>query len=408
MSSRYIFILSRLPNQHGKGDQMVAFQRLNALLASKLSIRIVLLRLAPLCWRSHLERTHTIHQGHYVRQYTFKYGMWHIICNLVGYPLIACKVGTLLPLQSVLFYSPRLASFLEGLEALNYKNIFFLSRTCINGNFKSGRSYAELIDSLALNFNRQAKAHGYSLKSCFFVIESWLLWIFERKIISSFRKSFLVSRVDRDYISALMTSFDIAKLKVLPYSVELAKPPSSHTFSKDGNFNILFVGDLSYSPNSQGIIWFCRNVFNKLSVPNLTLTIVGKSPTSELLRICEADSRISLANYVQCLAPYYYAASICVAPIFSGSGLKRKVLEALSYGVPIVMTSVAAEGLPQTSDYELQIGDSSIEFLALIMKLYHNPMLTRLLSHSSRALVEKYFSRERIDSDYIRMLSNDS
>lgn len=110
--------------------------------------------------------------------------------------------------------------------------------------------------------------------------------------------------------------------------------------------SLLFVGNLSYVPNQDGIVWFIEAVLPRLreAVPQARLTVAGSAPAAAVRRACEAPG-VTLAADPGDLAPLYARAAAAIVPLRLGSGSRIKILEAGAHGVPVVSTAKGAEGL---------------------------------------------------------------
>ncbi len=108
---------------------------------------------------------------------------------------------------------------------------------------------------------------------------------------------------------------------------------------------ILFVGSLDWYPNIDAIVWFLDEIWPLLENKNLYyFDIVGRDPSKKLIQKINTFSNVTLHSNVPSIEEYYLNADIVVIPIRSGSGINIKVLEALSYGIPIIMTTFAKRG----------------------------------------------------------------
>jgi GT2 family glycosyltransferase/SAM-dependent methyltransferase len=138
-----------------------------------------------------------------------------------------------------------------------------------------------------------------------------------------------------------------------------------------GRRDILFVAGFAHSPNVDGACWLVENILPlvRARVPQAQLYLVGSNPTEEVKAL--AGVGVNVLGYVDdsTLATLYRSARVVVAPLRYGAGVKMKVLEAMAHGVPVVTTSVGAQGLPglteaiPVSDAPEQIADALVELL---------------------------------------------
>ncbi len=129
------------------------------------------------------------------------------------------------------------------------------------------------------------------------------------------------------------------------------------------NKTLLFVGTLSWEANIQGLLWFIEKVFPLLlkQEKEVQLMVVGKNPDMRLLNAAARYSQILFKGFVEDLEQVYQKASVAIAPLTFGSGMKVKVLEAMYRGIPMVTTSVGIEGIEHANDC-VAVADDPKEF----------------------------------------------
>ncbi len=127
-------------------------------------------------------------------------------------------------------------------------------------------------------------------------------------------------------------------------------------------YDILLLGS-DNSFNVEGIKWFLENIYPKLN-KNLKILAVGK-----ITKYIDIESNIEKKGYVENLDEVYKSSKILVAPLFGGTGIKIKVIEALSYGVPVVTTSKGVIGFKDKNNNGCLITDDLNEFIININKL---------------------------------------
>ncbi|HYN85336.1 MAG TPA: glycosyltransferase [Pyrinomonadaceae bacterium] len=164
----------------------------------------------------------------------------------------------------------------------------------------------------------------------------------------------------------------------------------------DGRSGLLFVGNLVHRPNSDAIHYLMREILPhvRAELPGVRLTIVGDNVTPEVAAY-ESDA-VRVAGYVPDAGPFWRGARVVVAPLRFGAGVKGKVGEAMSYGLPVVATSVAAEGFGLTDGTHVLVRDDPREFAAAVVKLYTDEILWRRLADEGRRHIELHYTPERV------------
>lgn len=160
--------------------------------------------------------------------------------------------------------------------------------------------------------------------------------------------------------------------------------------------HLLFIGNLAHRPNGDAVHYFMREIFPSVRerLPGVRVYVVGDNVPPEVAAYAGADAEVT--GYVPDAAPFFEGARVFVAPLRFGAGVKGKVGEALSYGLPVVTTSVGAEGFGLRDGEEALIADDPREFAAAVVRLYSDGELWRRLADSGYRHVEKNFTPEVI------------
>lgn len=176
-----------------------------------------------------------------------------------------------------------------------------------------------------------------------------------RKQLRRFSGAFTVSEQDKREVSGLPTAF----LPNVPMHMLVNPTPVPH------NKNIVFVGSLWYGPNVAGIEWFLAHVWPQVRAtePNATLTLAGAASQSARAR-WETNPGVSAPGFVHDLTAIYQHANLVVVPVQSGGGTNIKVLEAMAYGRPCLVSSfvAAAFGGQLTDAKEMLIAENANDF----------------------------------------------
>lgn len=149
---------------------------------------------------------------------------------------------------------------------------------------------------------------------------------------------------------------------------------------------LLFIGS-NFFPNKQGVIWFIKNVFNKLD--NVKLEIVGRGTDIWLNDNIFNSPRIKIYGAVDNLDYYYQHADAVVIPIFIGGGMKTKTAEALMYGKYIFATKEAFEGYNIDYDKVGALCNSSDEFIKALTE-FSNSSKSRYNAYARECFLEFY------------------
>ncbi len=159
---------------------------------------------------------------------------------------------------------------------------------------------------------------------------------------------------------------------------------------------LLFLGTLSYPPNSEGLLWFVQNIFPALRDrdPSARLIVVGRNPPAAVEQMCSSTPGVELHADVPDVGPHYAASRAVVVPLLSGGGTRIKILEACLARRPVISTPLGAEGLALQHDRELLLFNDADEFLAAIARL-KDPSTYRTMVASAQDAVQREYSTGR-------------
>lgn len=226
-------------------------------------------------------------------------------------------------------------------------------------------------------------------------VETMRIREYEGAIVRSYDHVLAVTETDRRALLSAANWPDTAgtdgrdRVSVLPIAVDTkALLPLDR---EPGSLEVLTLGTLHYAPNAEGIRWFVREVFPLIrrGVAGVRLTIVGKNPPADLLRAARgADSAMSVTGYVEDLVPYLKRSGVVVVPVLSGSGMRVRILEALSRGLPVVTTTIGAEGIAVRPGVDLLLADTPEEFAGAVLRVLLEPQTAARLSTNGRRLAE--------------------
>jgi glycosyltransferase involved in cell wall biosynthesis len=209
----------------------------------------------------------------------------------------------------------------------------------------------------------------------------------ERRWLPRFDLVLAPSERDAALVGALAPA---ARAAVYPNSIPRIERPTRQAMDA-----IVFSGNMEYHPNRSAIAWFAGRVWPSLRArrPSLNWLLIGRGPKS-VLHYMESDPRIRVIGEVDNAVEALALAKVAVTPLLAGSGTRVKILEAWAAGVPVVSTTIGAEGLPALDGENLLIADDPAAFATAVETLLDSPDLRQRIGGAGRALYEKEFTWE--------------
>lgn len=163
----------------------------------------------------------------------------------------------------------------------------------------------------------------------------------------------------------------------------------------DKRDGIAFLGGFNHTPNREGVKYFVEEVMPLLRIaqPGIRFHIYGSKVTEDIEALASED--VIIEGYVDNLAKVFDTCRVFVAPLLSGAGIKGKVLESMAFGVPSVLTTIAAEATGLVHNHSTLIANSPIETSESIVQLYNDVDLWNSLATNSNELVHTHYGPEQ-------------
>lgn len=218
--------------------------------------------------------------------------------------------------------------------------------------------------------------------------------------------AFVVSKDEEAVVKSLAPHLNTV------YMPNAHAPVAREAPSFEERSGFLFVGGFlsERSPNEDGILFFLTEVWPRIesSLVGATLVVVGANPPATVRRF--ASDRIRVTGFVPAieLERYYARARVVIAPIRFGAGQKFKVTEAIVYGVPMVTTTVGAEGTGLVDGVSALVTDEAISFAQHALRLYNDRDLWNSMRSALLDLAKQFMPRalQRVWEQLINQVAN--
>ena len=260
----------------------------------------------------------------------------------------------------------------------------------------------DLIDSLALNFERRARAGSVFLAPVF-RLGAWGHRRAEARLLARAAVGLVVAEGDRAALAARLAPELAARLVVVP----LVAPPTApiSPASGGGRPTLIVTGNLGYFPTRHGVTDFLRQVWPALSAarPELALVLAGARPPASLRSLAARTGATLLAD-PPALRPLLAAATVALAPLEAGTGQPIKILEAWAEGVPVVASPAAAAGVGGRDGVDLRVAATPADWQRVILELLARPEERARLAAAGRARLAADFSSAAVAGAVRRVL----
>jgi GT2 family glycosyltransferase/glycosyltransferase involved in cell wall biosynthesis len=176
-------------------------------------------------------------------------------------------------------------------------------------------------------------------------------------------------------------------------------PGSSTPFELRRDF--LFIGGFQHTPNTDAVLFFLKQIYPMVKgrLHEAKFYVIGDKPPPEVVAL--AGENVVITGLQRDLRPFFESVRLSVAPLRFGAGVKGKINQSMAWGVPVVATSVAVEGMELTSGEDVLVADEPEEFARALVTLYESDALWNRLSQSgiekTRSLYSVEVARERLE-----------
>ncbi|MGB7950184.1 MAG: glycosyltransferase, partial [Candidatus Binatia bacterium] len=204
----------------------------------------------------------------------------------------------------------------------------------------------------------------------------------------------MVFAVTPEEESQILGEVNNAKVEVIPTihtCVNTVKPLT-------GRENLLFVGHYAHNPNEDAVSYFVKEIFPLIrqELPGVVFYMVGSHMTETVQALASQD--VVAVGYVPDLTRYLEGCRVFVAPLRYGAGVKGKIAQSMGLGLPVVTTSIGAEGMGFIDGKHVLIGDSPAAFAKAVVRLYRDDPLWEEMSQTGLLHIKSNFSRAVIRS----------
>jgi glycosyltransferase involved in cell wall biosynthesis len=237
------------------------------------------------------------------------------------------------------------------------------------------------------------------LRKAYFALQAKRMFEYERHVCRSVARIIAVSDSDARLMESM---FGVSGVATVPTGVDVEYfRPRGHA---DPVADLMFVGSMDWMPNSDGILYFVREILPLIRArrPGCTVAIVGRDPGPEIRALADRDSQIRVTGTVPDVRPYLWGSAVSIVPLRIGGGTRLKIYEAMAAGTAVVSTTVGAEGLDVESPEHIRLADTPETFAQACIDLLDDPARRQRTAAAASDLVSARFSWDQVVRSFER------
>lgn len=250
-------------------------------------------------------------------------------------------------------------------------------------------------------WERQSSQETRKFRKLVYNREYHLVRQFEKDLCRNFSKVVCVSKQDADVIRERFALNNVYSIDT-GVDIEYFKPQPDKTLSK----RLVFTGSMDWLPNIDAMLWFVREILPQIrqTIPDVELAIVGRSPTQEITNMGKTDSKVVVTGKVEDVRPWMAQGAIFVVPIRVGGGTRLKIYEAMAMGLPVISTTIGAEGLTYINNENILIADGEEPFANEVVRLIKDQNRCLQIGAAARNYVVENFSWSKISEQFLSII----
>ncbi len=272
---------------------------------------------------------------------------------------------------------------------IGFFEFFWTAEKYMNQFIKYQPNAVVVVDSVDLHFAREETQYNLGQISKHKVLQT------KKRELSVYKLADITIAVSTQDSDQLLKIDKTGNISLIPNVV-----PTVKRAVREREPSLIFIGCYAWPPNVDGMLWFTKEVWpliiNKRS--DAKLLIVGSQATDEIKSLSNIEG-VEVTGYVPKTEPYLESASISIAPLRFGGGMKGKVNEAMAHGLPVVSTSIGAQGFNIENGVQMFIADLPNDFANAVLKLLDNPDLQTKVGEAGQKQNEQLCSPAVIEKN---------
>jgi len=254
-------------------------------------------------------------------------------------------------------------------------------------------------------WRRHAEHASNAPKRLYFHLQARRMEAFERSVCRKAKRVIAVSDADRRMMEQ---QYGITGVHAVDTGVDTAyfRPPAAAAAAKPApKADLVFTGSMDWMPNIDAMEWFVRDILPLIHArrPETSVAIVGRKPAPAILAL--AGATVHVTGTVDDIRPWLWGAKVSIVPLRIGGGTRLKIYESMAAHVPVVSTTIGAEGLEVQDGRNICVADSADTFANSCCELLDSAERRTVMSDYAASVVEARYSWDSVTAQFEELLA---
>jgi len=243
-------------------------------------------------------------------------------------------------------------------------------------------------------WERFSKIQNNIFSKFFYKFISQNLKRYEKNIINKYDILIPITEIDANFFK---TNGNFKPIHVHPFGIDI-NPEKIN----DEDNNLFFIGSLDWKPNIEGLEWFLTYVWKEIKekFSEIRFYIAGRNPSKRIKSLI-IKSKAEFIGEVDDSGEFIKKHKIMIVPLFAGSGIRVKIIEAMSYGKVILTTPIGIEGIPGEHMKNIIIAENKEDFIMYLSKIYNDKNLLNIISQNAIEFIKQHYNNNKLASELI-------
>ena len=322
-------------------------------------------------------------------------------------PKVITSLAKRSSLQADRFFSKEMVQKLETLFAQEKFDVVILESVFTGGYIETIRKNSQARILLRLHnieyliWERLSKQEKNPFKKAAYRYLATSLKRFELALFQKIDGYMPITEVDHIFFKK---QFPTLSSQVIPFGIDLSVYQYNNHKIDENKISLFHIGSMNWQPNIEGMMWFLENVWKKVAEKYSQLTLVLAGKENKAIFGNKNFKNVQVFDFVEDAQQFINEHDVMIVPLFSGSGMRIKIMEGLALGKPIITTTIGAEGIEITDKENIFIANTPETMIQAIDFCVNHIEKCEEIGKNARKLIETKYTQKIITKNLITYL----